>query len=562
MNRLRPLVLVALTLASLAVPAAARASAGFARLQQDVEMPLFPVQRLTDVPPGLHVDAARALAVAKTSAALRAIHRREHPLTYQIEAWYGRHYEIFFFRRGAPVADVIVEPDGRLGPTWTGPLVQGLYGRGHYSKLFDSPAVWVTFGVLFLLPFVPWRRRPSLRLLDLAAILSFGVSYSLFDRTHLAAAVWLAYPPLLYLLARMVALVFRRSDAGLSSWMGDRWLALGVVGLLGARAALNLASHQVIDVGVASEIGAYRVLHGLPMYYASLGHPDTYGPINYLAYVPFEAIWPWRGTWNELTAAHAAAIAFDLVTAAALFSLGRRIRPGRSGRRLGLKLAWMWAACPFTLLGVLTSTNDGLVALLVALMLLTLSSGALRGGLLGAAAAAKFVPALLLGIVAVGPGAVGRRGTRAALVSAFLVAGGAVALFLPPGGIQEMWDHTLGFQLSRSDVFSVWALHPALAPLKDAVMAGAVALAVLLSLRPRGVRSTAQVAAATAAVLIAVQLPAQHWFYFYLVWFLPCALVAIVAGERSATLPSLAALEPAAVTADVTPVSTPMEVPV
>ena len=37
------------------------------------------------------------------------------------------------------------------------------------------------------------------------------------------------------------------------------------------------------------------------------------------------------------------------------------------------------------------------------------------------------------------------------------------------------------------------------------------------------------VAALGAAVLIALQLALAHWFYLYLVWFLPLALVALLA---------------------------------
>ena len=40
--------------------------------------------------------------------------------------------------------------------------------------------------------------------IDLAMLLGFGASYALFDLTHLEAGVWLFYPPLLYLLVRML----------------------------------------------------------------------------------------------------------------------------------------------------------------------------------------------------------------------------------------------------------------------------------------------------------------------------------------------------------------------
>jgi hypothetical protein len=55
-----------------------------------------------------------------------------------------------------------------------------------------------------------------------------------------------------------------------------------------------------------------------------------------------------------------------------------------------------------------------------------------------------------------------------------------------------------------------------------------VALAVLVAVVPRR-RDAVSVAALGAAVLIALQLALGHWFYLYLVWFLPLALVALLA---------------------------------
>ncbi len=49
---------------------------------------------------------------------------------------------------------------------------------------------------------------------------------------------------------------------------------------------------------------------------------DTYGPANYFAYVPFEATLPWSGSWDDLPAAHAATVFFDLATIVGLYALG------------------------------------------------------------------------------------------------------------------------------------------------------------------------------------------------------------------------------------------------
>ena len=58
----------------------------------------------------------------------------------------------------------------------------------------------------------------------------------------------------------------------------------------------------------------------------------------------------------------------------------------------------------------------------------------------------------------------------------------------------------------------------------------AVALALGVALYPR-FKTPVQIAA-LAAVTIAVQLTASHWFYFYVVWFLPFALASFGSQER------------------------------
>jgi hypothetical protein len=114
--------------------------------------------------------------------------------------------------------------------------------------------------------------------------------------------------------------------------------------------------------------------------------------------------------------------------------------------------------------------------MLSVLSLLAFASPAARGALLGLAAAAKFAPAALLGLYA-GHRDRGIKGTIACVVSFAAVVVTAIGLYLPSGGLAEFYNHTIGFQLTRSDVFSAWALHPSLDPLKLAVEIGAVLLA-------------------------------------------------------------------------------------
>ena len=68
------------------------------------------------------------------------------------------------------------------------------------------------------------------------------------------------------------------------------------------------------------------------------------------------------------------------------------------------------------------------------------------------------------------------------------------------------------------------------------VKAAAAALALLIGFVPRR-RSARQVAALGAAVLIALQLGVSHWFYLYVVWFVPFVLVTVMGALRASPDP-------------------------
>ena len=107
---------------------------------------------------------------------------------------------------------------------------------------------------------------------------------------------------------------------------------------------------------------------------------------------------------------------------------------------------------------------------------------------------------------------------------------------LAPGGLERFWDRTLGFQAGRDSPFSVWGLYGGLDALQAAVTVAAVALAVVVAFVPRR-RDEVTVAALAAAVLIALQLAVTHWFYLYIVWFLPLLLIALL-GATGVTAPA------------------------
>ena len=109
-----------------------------------------------------------------------------------------------------------------------------------------------------------------------------------------------------------------------------------------------------------------------------------------------------------------------------------------------------------------------------------------------------------------------------------------------------LWDRTLGFQQDRDSPFSVWGYYELPGGLQLAAQLLAAAFAVGVAfLRPSDPRALAALA---AAVLIALQLAVDHWFYLYLVWFAPLVWVALLTrggGSARSTPPAAAAAMPA-----------------
>ncbi len=145
--------------------------------------------------------------------------------------------------------------------------------------------------------------------------------------------------------------------------------------------------------------------------------------------------------------------------------------------------------------------------------------------MLALGAAAKFGTAALAPLFATAEPERRWRGALAFAIAFALVAAAVVLPFVPDGGLRELYDRTLGYQATRNSPFSVWGQAPSLDFLQSLARAAVVALALGVAFYPRS-KTPVQVAALAAAVTIAVQLTAAHWFYFYVVWFLPFVLVA------------------------------------
>lgn len=485
-----------------------------------------------DVPPPGYTRTARAITgIAAMRPEVRAARAEHRPAYSRAYVTGGGRWQVSFYVppergiRSDEIAQVIVDDrSGRVLEAWTGPQVEWTMARGipgQFGRAVNAPWVWIGLCILFVAPFL----RPPLRMLhaDLAVVLAFSVSYAFFGAGNLDASVPSAYPLLAYLLARMLWVGFRPARTRpIVLALSPNTLLLGLVFLIGFRIVLNITNGNVIDVGYSGVIGADRLLHGESLYG---GFPpdnprgDTYGPLAYVAYVPFALVYPWAGTWDDLPAAHAAAVAFDLACLAGMWLAGNRF----GGRSLAVLLAYLWAACPFTLLVENSSANDALVAALVLAAFLCLQRPVARGALATLAGLTKFAPLALVPLFAAyGP-------NRARSLAAALGAGALVLIPVAVGpGLERFWDRTLTFQSERSSPFSIWGLYGGLDAVQTALTLAVAVLAVAVAFFPRE-RDEVTVAALGAAVLIAMQFTVTHWFYLYLVWFLPLLLVALLA---------------------------------
>lgn len=464
--------------------------------------------------------------------------RREHPdLHPSAERSDGDgDWEVGFFADDEQLVQVVVDDtSGEVEESWTGHQVAWKMARGYegaFGRKVNAPYVWLPLCAIFVLLLVDWRRPLRLAHLDLLVLVAgFGVSHYFFNQGDIALSVPLAYPALGYLLARTLWLAFRGGD-GLRPSVPATWLAVVLLALVGFRVGLNVADSNVIDVGYSGVIGADRITDGEAVYgnFPDDNHAgDTYGPAAYYFYVPFEKVLPWSGDWDELPAAHAAAIFFDLATIGALFLLGRRLRPGREGTDLGIVLAFAWTACPYSTYALESNTNDALVAFLLTAALLFLTSPPARGVMLGLASATKFAPLALAPLFATYRNGVTRSistvGPFALAFAAAVLVVSVEALIDP--GLSTFWDRTIANQAGRESPFSVWG-QADLGFLHTLVKGAAVGLALLVAFVPKR-RDPVTVAALGAAVLIALQLTVEHWFYLYIPWFLPFLFVALLA---------------------------------
>ena len=324
----------------------------------------------------------------------------------------------------------------------------------------------------------------------------------------------------------------------------------------------------MIDVGYAGPIGAERIVHGQSPYghfpveddlkpcgpadregeirdriqtngrcEAANPNGDTYGPMSYIAYIPGYAIFGWSGQWDDLPASHFTAIAFDLLCVLGLALAGRRF----GGNRLGVTLAFAWAAYPFTQYVSNSNTNDAIMPAFLIWGFWLCTSAWARGAFVGLAAWTKFGALLVAPLWATYPEF--RKSRRTALIFAGGFAIATIASLLGAAARAERAARCAGL-LGSDDpaagepAVALLALGLAPVPRRPAGSALAPAGAPGAAGRRGGAvaflprrKSPLQLAALTGAILIGFELVLTHWFYLYLPWFFAFAAYAVLAAE-------------------------------
>ena len=482
--------------------------------------------------------------------------------SWTVHVWSGEAGEI--------ATGKVDDRSGVVTEAWTGPQVAWKMARGRPGafggKTLTSWPVWGLLTIVFLVGLAELRRPWSLRNLDLLVLASFGASLAFFNRGEVFRSVALAVPPLAYLTLRAVWIGFGGRPVRRAAPVWPVWLlAAATLFLIGFRVGLNVqTSSAVIDVGYAGVIGGHRILDGQAPYghmpvtdgreacgpedadgrireriqengrcESANARGDTYGPFAYLAYVPAVAVLGWDGKWGRLPAARATSIAFDLFAILGLVLVGLRF----GGRQLAATLAFGWAAYPFTAYALLANTNDAIMpATLVWGFWLASSPGA-RGAASALAGWTKFaaLPAVPLWLT-YPAGLTRRTAVRFGLGFGLATLGVFAVLLLEPSlaeALRVFWERTLEFQIGRESPFSIWgwgqyhaAGIPDLGLPQRLVQGAALVLAGVAAVLPRR-KGPLELAALTAAILLAVQLSLTHWFYLYLPWVLPFVLLAL-----------------------------------
>lgn len=408
--------------------------------------------------------------------------------------------------------------------------------RGAYGKQANFWYVWGPMAFIFALAFLRNDKLFSLRNLDVAVMLSFLVSHAFFRQGIIEEAVLLWYPPLIYLLIRTLLLGFGIGERVEKTSNFPTWLLFALAAISGGFVLALNTDARVIDVGYAGVAGGQLIMDGLLPYGNmpdSVETGDTYGPLNYLLYIPFIVMFGFSGDWDFLPAAHALTSFSFIAGALAMIYAGWRF----SGPKPAAALVFAWCVFPYTLYSTNNNTNDIIVASAAAVGIALAASPIARGAAIAAGFSIKLYPIIL------GPLWLLHGGLRRRPVTDFIIGGAAVIVMTfwvllmdgnPLDNAVLFYEKTLAFQGDRETPWSILAQVPRLSFLQTPLTVLTVVLAIAVALVPRK-RTIRRLAAFSAALVILFQLTVNYWFYPYVTWFEPFIFIALLVATNEKT---------------------------
>jgi hypothetical protein len=475
-----------------------------------------------------------------------------------------------FSGKAGQIADGRVDSSGHVVEALVGPEVAWPLARGGgIGGLINRPLVWLAFCLFFLLGLANLRSPLSVRNLDLLAVLSFSVYLWLFNEGRVFASAIAAAVSLAYLIARCAWIGWTNRASPVATTLPVWILVAATVLLVGFRVGLNTERSSVLDVGYAGVIGADRLSDGVTPYgnfpVRDTGRPcgpaneagevaewiqangrcetanplgDTYGPVNYHAYLP--GLWAlgWSGKWDSLPAVRFTTILFDLLAILGLAAVGLRF----GGVRLAALLAFAWAANPFTQYVSSSNTNDAIMPVFLIWGFWAASSAVGRGALAALGAWTKLAALIVAPLWATYPNT---RNVRGVTVFAAAFAIVTVLSFWPlildanpVEAFRMFYERTFEIQFDRRSPFSLWdwgQYHarglPDLEWLQRLLQVVLLGAALAVAVVPRQ-KSPLQLAALTAALLMGFEFVLTHWAGLYIAWFFPFVALAVVAGAE------------------------------
>ena len=445
----------------------------------------------------------------------------------------------------------------------------------------QAGAIWLSLLVTLLLAFnfrkLVCRRNADLLLLLAPSLLMVDmIRYAggSLEDPEKATISGLAFSGLLLfsavLLIRSLFGVFARAPKPWTPNVSRRVLA-GLLLVLLACNTLVVFERDPDDCGYYANVGAAQMIstgkfpYGDPLLHG--GAAATYGPLLYLAHIPFQMAVSWvstaAGPGNQgaggprfpeppIVATKLAFLSFHFLGVLALVMIGRRL----AGSPLGFSLACLYIGSPYVLgLGGDEKFATGLAFIShiapPAVMLLAfamLPRPWVAGALLAAAAGVLFYPAFFflpwLGYY-FWRGKDWRKFAIGFLVVAALIAVLVLSMTQPIESRSRLWtvyEATVGHQEARhgygASTFSFWGTHTEISSLwqkrflKDYyLLRPSVIIFVLFMLGSFFIakgRTLSQFAFLTGALAIAIQLWKSHAGGTYVEWYYPFLLIGIL----------------------------------